>query len=272
MYFHSETALFNACRTLFGKEVNLTREFLNYLQPSGARTAFRSQAKTHHPDAHASSSPQIRKQQTERFREIRQAYDLINNFLEKRHHNCQATPNRRPSQTAARKPPQAASHWGRNPSRWDRNSSHRRKQQKPHSRPSSIPAIPLEFGMFTYYQGKVTYQQLIEALVWQRRQRPTLGVIAQEWGWLSEAKVAQVLGHRGHAVRFGKKAVELGYLRPLQVEALLQHQRSLHKRIGQYFIKKGLLTKEETDQISQNLKSHNSQISRRANNRSNSRR
>lgn len=117
--------------------------------------------------------------------------------------------------------------------------------------------------MFTYYEGKVTYQQLIEALVWQRRQRPTLGAIAQKWGWLSETKVAQVLGHRGHAVRFGKKAVELGYLRPHQVDALLQYQRSLHKRIGQYFIEKGLLTKEEADQISQNLKNHNSQIGRR---------
>lgn len=265
MYFHSETALFNACRTLFGKKANLSQEFLNYLQPSGARTAFRSQAKTHHPDAHASSSPQIRKQQTERFREIRQAYDLINNFLEKRHHNRQATSNRRPPQAATRKSPQSTPHWGRTPSR-------QRKQQKPHSRPSSIPAIPLEFGMFTYYQGKVTYQQLIEALVWQRRQRPTLGAIAQKWGWLSEAKVAQVLGHRGHAIRFGKKAVELGYLRPLQVDALLQHQRSLHKRIGQYFIEKGLLTKEEADRISESLKSHNSQISRRAKSRSNSRR
>ena len=57
MYFNSEIALLNACRTLFGKEVNLSHEFLYYLQPSGAKTAFRNQAKAHHPDAHASSSP-----------------------------------------------------------------------------------------------------------------------------------------------------------------------------------------------------------------------
>jgi len=126
--------------------------------------------------------------------------------------------------------------------------------------------------MYSYYQGQVTYQQLIEALVWQRRQRPTLGVIAQKWGWLSEAKVAQILGHHGHATRFGKKAIELGYLKPHQVEALLQHQRSLQTRIGQYFIDKGLLTEEETDLISQKLKSHNGQLSTRARNRSNSRR
>ncbi|MBW2690389.1 MAG: hypothetical protein JRC99_10725, partial [Deltaproteobacteria bacterium] len=96
MYFPSETALFSACRTLFGKEVSLSREFLKYLQPSGAKTAFRSQAKAHHPDAHASSSIQVRKQQTENFREIRQAYDLILDFLDKRHHGRQSKPNRRP--------------------------------------------------------------------------------------------------------------------------------------------------------------------------------
>jgi len=37
MHLHSEKAVFNACRTLFGKEVNLSRNFLNYLQPSGAK-------------------------------------------------------------------------------------------------------------------------------------------------------------------------------------------------------------------------------------------
>lgn len=250
MYVQSETALINACRTLFGQDVSLSREFLNYLQPSGAKTAFRNQAKTHHPDAHASSSTKVRKEQTERFREIRQAYDLIIAFLEKRHRNDRTTSN----STATQAP--------------QRNHMHRqRAPQKPQVRPLSVPAIPLEFGMFTYYQGKVTYLQLIEALVWQRRQRPTLGVIAQKWGWLSDIKVAQILSHRGRAARFGKKAVELGYLKPHQVESLLQHQRSLQQRIGHYFIAKGLLTEEEAERISQSLKNHNGQVSMRAKNR-----
>lgn len=249
MHFQSETALFNACRTLFGKEVNLSRGFLNYLQPSGARTAFRSQAKVHHPDAHANSSAQIREQQTERFREIRQAYDLIIDFLEKRHTSRPAAPSARPSQAT---------------SPWDNGSA--REQRQPRSRPrsSSIPAIRLEFGMFTYYQGKVSYRQLIEALVWQRRQRPTLGAIARKWGWLSDARVKHILEHRSQAVRFGNKAVELGYLRAHQVEALLRYQRSLQERIGQYFIDQGLLTEEEAELISQNLKQHNCQVGTRA--------
>jgi curved DNA-binding protein CbpA len=254
MYFHSETILINACRTLFGHDVNLSRDFLDYLQPSGAKSAFRNQAKAHHPDGYARSSTQVRMQQTERFREIRQAYDLIIDFLEKRHKKYGTTPLRTPS-------PAATSHRGRSTAR-------QRQAQKPHAWPITIPAIPLEFGMYSYYQGKITYQQLIEALVWQRRQRPTLGAIAQEWGWLSEAKVAQILGYRGYAVRFGKKALELGYLRPHQVDALLKHQRSLQKKIGQYFIDKGLLTEAEADQISQDLEDHNSQLGRRATSRS----
>lgn len=256
MHFHSETAVFNACRTLFGNEITLSRDFLDYLQPSGAKTAFRSQAKAHHPDAHASSSPVIRNQQTERFREIRQAYDLILEFLENRH--------RSRTTVSAKKPSPPTSHGG------DR-SRPQRKHQRPHARPAKVPSIPLEFGMFSYYQGKVSYQQLIEALVWQRRQRPTLGALAQKWGWLSEAKVSQILQHRGRAARFGKKAVELGYLKTYQVDALLKYQQSLQKRIGNYFIEQGLLSADEADQISLNLKSHNQQIARRSRSQANSR-
>ena len=257
MYFNSETALLNACRTLFGKEVNLSNEFLHYLQPSGAKTAFRNQAKAHHPDAHASSSPHIRQQQTDRFREIRQAYDLLIEYLEKRPRIHATSLRNNPGQTA--------SHWA---NRAPRQSTQQRQPPKP----ASIPSIPLEFGMYSYYRGKVTYQQLIEALVWQRRQRPTLGAIAQKWGWLSEAKVAQVLGYRGKAVRFGKKAIEMGHLKPHQVEVLLSYQRTLQKRIGQYFVEKGLLSEAEVNHISQHLTRHNRQVSQRTKSRSENRR
>lgn len=256
MYFNSEIALFNACRTLFGKEVNLSHEFLYYLQPSGAKTAFRNQAKAHHPDAHASSSPLIRQQQTERFREIRQAYDLLIEYLEKRPRIRPASFKNRPAQTASYRA---------------KSTPRQSTQQRPHPKPVSIPSIPLEFGMYSFYQGKVTYQQLIEALVWQRRQRPTLGAIAQKWGWLSAAKVTQILGHRSQAVRFGKKAIELGHLKPHQVEALLNYQRTLQKRIGQYFVEKGLLSDAEANRISQQLTKHNIQISQRTRSRAENR-
>ena len=211
----------------------------------------------HHPDAHASSAPHVRQQQTERFREIRQAYDLLIEYLEKRPHLHKASFSNGTAQTA--------------PQRTERTQRHS-TPQRGRAKPVSIPSIPLEFGMYSFYQGKVTYQQLIEALVWQRRQRPTLGAIAEQWGWLSEAKVTRVLGHRGRAVRFGKKAIELGYLKPHQVEALLTYQRTLQKRIGEYFVDKGLLSEEEASQISRNLAKHNRQINQRRKSRSENRR
>lgn len=91
-----------------------------------------------------------------------------------------------------------------------------------------------------------------------------MGALAQKWGWLTEDKVEQVLKHRGYSMRFGKKAIEMGYLRPHQVDALLQHQRSLQKRIGEFFVENGLLTEKEAEEISQGLKEHNSRLNRRA--------
>jgi hypothetical protein len=77
----AEHTLLNACRTLFGDTVNLGPEFLAYLQPSGAKLAFRTQVKQHHPDRFAGAPQEVRVRQTERFREIHQAYSLLNDFL-----------------------------------------------------------------------------------------------------------------------------------------------------------------------------------------------
>lgn len=248
MHGLSETTLFEACRTLFGQDIRLSREFLDILQPNGVRAAFRSKAKAHHPDRHAAASPQVRIEQTDRFRELRQAYDLLIAFLEKRSRLCPS-----PSRQDVRE--QAPTHVYRRP-------AGQRPPAKPFSRQPVVPSIFLEFGMFAYYQGAVTYPQLIEALVWQRRQRPTLGVIACDWGWLSEARVRRIIDYRGKAVRFGRKAIELGYLNPRQVEALLQHQRSLQLRIGRYFVEQGLMSEEKAEELARELKMHNQRTRR----------
>ena len=252
MFIPPHASLLAACRTLFGQEF-MTGEFLDRLQPGSARKAYRNQAKAHHPDAYEGAPPQVRLAQTERFREIRQAYELIGDFLEKRHCGKRT----RQAGTAASNTPFLR-----------KRSGSRRARRKNHDQLASVPAIPLEFGMYSYYRGKITYQQLIEALVWQRRQRPALGVIAREWGWLSEKKIEKVISHRGYAVRFGRKAIELGYLDQSQVEALLTHQRSLQKRLGSYFIGQGLLTDEDAERIARDLAGHNSRIERRHGNHS----
>ncbi|NJC88934.1 MAG: J domain-containing protein [Desulfuromonas sp.] len=233
--------LLDACRTLFGEGVNLGPEFLAYLQPSGAKVAFRTQAKRHHPDCFAGAPPEVKTLQTERFREIHQAYHLLNRYLEQR---------RLPRLPAP--PPKT-------PPRASRQQPHRTAPPRPEAH--NVPPLPMEFGLFAYYHGKIDYRDLIDALVWQRRQRPAIGAIACRWGWLNDARVRQILGHRGHSSRFGRKAVELGMLSPLQVEALLRHQRSRQQRLGQYFIDSGLLTVIEADQLARDLERHNARYS-----------
>ena len=224
-------ALLDACRTLFGDEISLGPEFLAYLQLSGAKVAFRSQAKQNHPDRFACAPPEVRAHQTAVFREIHQAYQLLTNYLE--HRQSRPVPT---CHQQRRKAPRSTT-----PPAGSRN----------------VPPMPMEFGIFAFYHGKIDYRDLIEALVWQRRQRPSLGTIACQWGWLTDEKVRRILGHHGIGGRFGRKAVELGLLTPLQVEALQRHQRNRQQRLGQYFIERGLMSQNEADQLARELERHN---------------
>lgn len=233
-------ALLDACRTLFGDQVQLGAEFLSYLQPSGAKVAFRAQAKQHHPDYFSNASPEVRARQTARFREIHQAYHLLSSYLEQRRPPRQTAPRPRP---ATRPAPRPTGH----------GDTARGKS-------GEAPPMPMEFGIFAYYRGIIDYRDLIDALVWQRRQRPTMGVIACQWGWLNEAKVRSILGYRGSRGRFGRKAVALGLLSPLQVEALLRHQRTHQQRLGQYFIDRGLMSVAEADRLARDLERHNARF------------
>lgn len=241
----TESALLDACRTLFGQEINLNRDFLFYLQPSGVKVAYRNQVKINHPDRFNNSPQHVRLRQTERFREIHEAYHLIKGFLDQRQHRnfiprrpagATTTAHRPPSKSAT--PPGAAPHQPRHP----------------------VPFIPLEFGIYVYYLGKISYRDLIEALLWQRRQRPAMGAIATRWGWLNEQQVRQIGEFRGQSPRFGSKAIELGLLSKLQVDALLRHQRSMQQRIGEHFVTKGLMTTAEADVLARDLQNHNRQV------------
>ncbi len=204
--FHKEILV--ACRVLFGPQVQLSGEFLLYLQEGGVKSAYRRRAKEVHPDAVADE------ERVEDFRQLARAYQEVLGFLRLRDRGSEPVPKVTP------RPP------GTGP---------------------FPPLRPLEFGQFLIARGVIPLRALAEALVWQRGQRPAIGIIACRWGWLSQENLARILGSRQQHGRFGEKAVRLGLLTPAQVRTLLFFQRSRQKKLGAFFIEKGLLTPDELD-------------------------
>ena len=236
-----EARVIDACRTLFGSDVSVSREFLLYLQPSGAKAAFRKIAKETHPDLFAAEPADIQERQNALFREVLQAYELLNSFFKQRTSGLWMPSDRFSTNDLRRQARRAAA-------------------QRARFYDGQLPPRLLEIGLYLYYRGKIPYHALIDALVWQRGQRPVIGVIAQRWNWLDDAAVREVLTMRGRPLRFGEKAVELGLLNPFHVKAILWYQRSQQERLGGFFVQRGYVTAEEMERLVKEMQSHNSRI------------
>ena len=236
----TETEVFRACRTLFGPELQLNREFLSYLQPAGVRSAYRKKAKATHPDRFAMSAGTIRSKQNRLFQDLNQAHETVQSYLKQRQRYTFSGGSTTHSRSAYRQPG-------------------RKRQDPPQSKPQRgpLPTRPLQFGLFLYYLGVIPFNAVIAAIVWQRRQRPIIGEIAKKWGWLDENKINQIINHRGGAFKFGERAEKLGLLSPLQVRTLLFHQRSRQKQMGYYFVNQGYFDEATLNQLLLQLAEHN---------------
>ena len=220
-----------------------------------------------HPDVFAGDTVQ-QQLQTGIFQELVAAYELFGNFFKERERGLwlsdrgSAPASSRPSYS----PPDYSSS-GRSasrPAQEDSQAGRGSRQESPyrqsHFFSGGLPGRRLEFGLFLYYQRMIHYRQLIEALIWQRRQRPNLGDIAQRWGWLSDQEVRAILDSRGQLGRFGEKAVRLHYLNERQLQSLLFYQRSQQQRLRQFFIDQNILTAAEIDRLVAEQYAHNQRV------------
>jgi hypothetical protein len=143
------------------------------------------------------------------------------------------------------------------PGRDDAASSHRAAGD----RWVGLPRRPLRLGEFLYYTGRVPWSELMEAVAWQRRQRPAFGRIGVEFGFLAERDVVEILRRRGHdgafGVPFGEYAVQNGFLTPFQLLAILGRQHGLQRPIGEYFVERGLLDPDEIEGVRRHVFFHN---------------
>lgn len=126
----------------------------------------------------------------------------------------------------------------------------KKEVEKKDPRPTSIqPTVDKRFmlGRYLLRRGHITLRQLVDAVLWQRAQRPRVGELAIEWGIMTKAEVYFVLREKTVDEMFCDVAVRLGFLTPFQRLAILARQRRMQMPIGQYFIDRGILQTEQVD-------------------------
>lgn len=249
MSIQPDTSIQNACKALFGQDTCVSAAFLLSLKPNTIKTAFRKKAKETHPDLFTAHDPAVQRRQAEMFRVVNEAYDIMRRYCDRRDRS-RVRAFRRASNPAPPPPPPVRTA----PTRTFRVDEHGWLYR------GIVPERRLEIGRYLYYRGIIPYHVLLRALSWQMKQRPALGVIAKRWGWLNDDQIRIILGQRSLTTRFGQRALQLGMLSSYQARLLVSYQRTLQKKIGQYFVEHGHLTQAEVEQCVDDLTRHNARF------------
>jgi curved DNA-binding protein CbpA len=265
----AEPELVRACRILFGSDLQINRGFLEYLQLSGVKSAFRKKALETHPDRVAAEDPRAQGRYADLFREVQQAYENLITFLDARQKGYRLPPLSSAANSPFSFTGQAENRssplkrgfrGGPNPGRnqGKRTSGHPDKSKKFYKGP--LPQRPLLFGHFLYYSGVITWRMIIQALIWQRTQRPRLGQLGRRFGWLSGEDILQILHDSGFSRPFGQTALALGFLNERQLNILLFQQKRLQKKIGEFFLEEEILTPYQLNELLARFQEHNTRL------------
>jgi CheY-specific phosphatase CheX len=117
------------------------------------------------------------------------------------------------------------------------------------------------FGQYLLEKGRITSQQLLDALECQKNISTPIGTMALERGLMTVEQIKQVLEQqRRNNLRFGEIAVTFGFLTQAQVNELLEEQETSHPvRLGEALLSKGHITLEA---LEKELKEYNKESER----------
>ncbi|MBF0456630.1 MAG: DnaJ domain-containing protein [Nitrospirae bacterium] len=293
----NELELYDACRVLFGKEVRIDRQFLEYIQPSGVKSAYRKMALATHPDRFAVLGANIQAD-TSNFRTVAEAYEKLSKYLKLRESGYRLRANygtysengiqrkaartwnnttTAQNNTFANKTwkTTATSYYGG--SDWQKasstnfsgftqndagsNSFDSQKTSSYSYQQRIMPRRKLRIGEYLYYSGVVGWKDLIASITWQTRQRQRLGEIATRWGWLTEAKILEIMKSRNRGERLGDVLVRLKIITPFQCNMLIWQQQRSQRPLGKYFTAGNILSENDLNHHLTNLQSHNKKVS-----------
>jgi curved DNA-binding protein CbpA len=252
--------LFQACETIFGPEVKVSVDFLEYLQPTGIKTAFRKRAFETHPDR-AKALGSFALDLTEQFINVRKAYERLLSFVETKNEGTVFSSLYNDLRAQQDYSDQSANHYS------FYNTQHKGGQKKGHHQKRKsypdhfyngvLPKGNLLLGQFLYYSGLISWQTLIEAICWQRGQRPLIGQIAVEWRLINYQDVLRILKIRNFDEKFGECALRTGYISNFELFALVGKQKKLQRPFGEYFVESGILTPSDLIYMAQKHQLHN---------------
>lgn len=236
-----EEKLFHSCRTLFGPQAEIGWDFLYYIQLSGIKSAFRERALHTHPDRvhiHGDTSGG-----QEMFIAAREAYEHLTDFIRRRG-DMRPARKKAPRYPAARKKTETA----------------RPKKPAPAGGfhyEGALPWRKLMLGEYLFYGGHISWEALIKAIVWQRRQRPRFGDLACAQGLISRRQARAAAARKKLGTPIGEELVRSGLLSRKQVRSLVWKQRFMQRMLGEYFVRHGHLTKGRLSVLAEECRRHN---------------
>lgn len=280
-----EKDLYRACRIIFGPDLTFSREFLNYIQMPGIKSAFRKRAMESHPDRADLQADGEKAHRELQFRLVKDAYDTLRDYLivrdrgyslpgksergrtaapgGARYHrsgkkHCQGRYNDQQTGKSKRpgkeKPRSSGACRGRSFA-----SGYGERQEQRRGRPDQkkLPERRLLFGHYLYYMGVIDWHCLVKALVWQRQHRYRIGELARKKGWLSSRDIQILLKEFQPRQTFGQRARARGLLTDKQVAHLLCQQKKRQKRIGEYLLEQNILNRKQLAEFLLSFHRHN---------------
>lgn len=247
----TEQQLFQSCHILFGEDLHISREFLDYLQPSGLKTAYRRRAKETHPDRLHATSPLTCQAGSELFVRVHGAYERLQYFLQDRGKRCPPSANdwQKPEPAKPATPTQST------PVRPSTGTGTGTGTDGFYTGP--MPNRQLLFGHFLYYSGLTNWRTISRILSWQKRDRPRLGELAKRCGLLTADDITTILSHKLPLQPFGETALRLGVLNEFQLRLLLGQQQRLQKKFGAILLEQDLITEDDLHYLLQQFSAHN---------------
>ena len=272
--------LFRSCEILFGSELTISGEFLDYLQLGGLKTAYRKRALETHPDRQIVKV--ARSRGWDSFHRVQEAYENLLDFLnsrEKAGGRAYSCPPEAPAFAPERGSPASPRDTGRTSGHSPRQRPFARRTIKPIILPHEagrgalytntdslyrgpLPQRPLLFGHFLYYSGLSNWRTIARILIWQRIERPRLGELGRRNGIFSQEDIARILRSKVPPQPFGQTARLLGMVTDFQLQALVSQQRRLQKKFGTILVEKNLVNNNELRELLFQFKHHNAGISR----------